>query len=109
MNKQKRIYVRISDEEYNLILKRMNKYGFTNKSDYMRNMALNGYIINIDTSEIKEVLRILSNVANNINQVAHHANENKFISPDDINYLKTKVNLLLTTFASSEIFNLKNL
>lgn len=109
MNKQKRIYVRISDEEYNLILKRMNKYRFTNKSDYMRNMALNGYIINIDTSEIKEVLRIISNVANNINQVVHHANENKFISPDDIKYLKTKINLLLTTFASSEIFNLKNL
>ena len=109
MRKTESFYLRLSEEDMVLINKRMNNCKIKNKSEYIRQMAINGYIINIDTSEIKELVRIISNIANNINQVVHHANENKFISPDDIKYLKTKINLLLTTFASSEIFNLKNL
>ena len=41
---------------------------------YVRKMALNGYILHVDLSPVKELVSLQRRCANNLNQVAVHAN-----------------------------------
>ena len=41
---------------------------------YMRKMALNGYVLHVDLSDIRELVALQRRCANNLNQVAVHAN-----------------------------------
>ena len=40
----------------------------------MRKMALNGYVLHVDLSDIRELVALQRRCANNLNQVAVHAN-----------------------------------
>ena len=66
----------------------MKDSGYKNLSAYMRKMALNGYIINLDLSDVKEVLRLLRINSNNLNQYAKRANETGSIYLEDIKELQ---------------------
>ena len=66
----------------------MAEVGSINMSAYMRKMALNGYIIVLDLSDVKEVSRLLRINANNINQYAKRANETGSIYLEDIKDIK---------------------
>ena len=41
---------------------------------YMRKMVLNGYILHVDLAPVKELVSLQRRCANNLNQVAVHAN-----------------------------------
>ena len=41
---------------------------------YMRKMVLNGYILHVDLAPVKELVSLQRRCANNLNQVAIHAN-----------------------------------
>ena len=62
------VYARVTPEEWDLIRERMREAGMTNTSAYIRKMALNGYVINVDLGDVKEVLRLLRINSNNLNQ-----------------------------------------
>ena len=55
----------------------------------MIRMALHGYVIVMDLSDLKEVLRLLQISGNNLNQYAKKANETGSIYQEDIEELKT--------------------
>ena len=48
--------------------------GITNAGAYMRKMALNGYILHVDLAPVRELVSLQQRCANNLNQVAVHAN-----------------------------------
>ena len=52
-------------------------------------MALHGYVIVMDLSDLKEVLRLLQISGNNLNQYAKKANETGSIYHEDIEELRT--------------------
>jgi len=56
-----------------------------NREAYIRKMVLDGYILHLDFSDIKELNRLLRNATNNLKQVAKRANETRSIFKDDIN------------------------
>lgn len=66
----------------------MREAGVTNTSAYIRKMALNGYVINIDLGDVKEVLRLLRINSNNLNQYAKRVNETGSIYEADIKDLQ---------------------
>lgn len=68
------LYVWVSEEEYSAIQGRMEEAGTQNLSAYIRKMALNGYVLNVDLSPVRELVSLQRRCANNINQVAIHAN-----------------------------------
>ena len=70
-----RIRVWIRKEDRELIEKKMEEAGISNLSDYIRKMAIDGYVIRLDLSDVKEVSRLLRINANNINQCAKRAND----------------------------------
>ena len=61
-------------EEQALIADRMAEAGISNMGAYMRKMALNGYVLHVDLSDIRELVALQRRCANNLNQVAVHAN-----------------------------------
>ena len=76
--------VRLSDDDLEKIKKRMKEAGVVNMSAYFRKMALNGLIVNLDLSDLKETTRLLRINANNLNQYAKRANETDSIYLEDI-------------------------
>lgn len=66
--------VMVTPEEQELIYERMAEAGICNMGAYMRKMALNGYVLHVDLSDVRELVSLQRRCANNLNQVASHAN-----------------------------------
>ena len=64
----------VSEEEQALIQERMAEAGIRNMGAYMRKMALNGYVLHVDLSSVRELVSLQRRCANTLNQVAIHAN-----------------------------------
>ena len=58
-----------------LIQKKMKAFGLRKKSAFFRAMVLNGYLLKLDLPEIRELLRLMKNLTNNVNQMAKRLNE----------------------------------
>ena len=83
-----RIEVRLTRDEKELIHERMKKIPTNNMSAFIRKMALNGYIVVLDLSDVKEAVRLLRIDSNNLNQYAHKANATGNVYQEDIEQLK---------------------
>ena len=68
------LYVWVSEEEYTAIQQRMEEAGTQNLSAYIRKMALNGYVLHVDLTPVRELVSLQRRCANNLNQIAIHAN-----------------------------------
>ena len=64
----------ISEEEKHFLAEKMKEAGIQNKSAYLRKMALNGYIIRKDYTELKGLINELNRIGNNLNQMTKVAN-----------------------------------
>ena len=99
--KDKRIFVKINKEEEQLIEQKMALAHITNKSAYMRKMAIDGFIINVDISDLTEAVRLLRTVSNNVNQIAKHANETGAIYKSDIEDIKANYESIIESIRES--------
>lgn len=68
------LHVMATADEFDTIKQRMAEAGITNTGAYIRKMALNGYVLNVDLSPVRELVSLQRRCANNLNQVAIHAN-----------------------------------
>ena len=55
---------------------------------YMRKMALNGYVLHVDLSDIRKLVSLQQRCSNNLHQVALHVNTYGGIYPDEIKALQ---------------------
>lgn len=85
--KSKGIYIKVSPKEMQAIRERMKSVGIQNMSAYILKMAMNGFIIQLDMSDMKEVLRLMKINSDNLNQYAKKANETGSIYKEDIKEL----------------------
>ena len=76
--------VYLSDEEQEIIDKKIEEAGIKNKSAYVRKMLCDGAIINVDLSIIKEHNTAISRIGNNLNQISKQLNALNYISQDDV-------------------------
>lgn len=77
MKRRKRgvpLFVWVSEEEYAAIQKRMEEAGTQNLSAFIRKLAMNGYVLHVDLSPVRELVSLQRRCSNNLNQVAIHAN-----------------------------------
>ena len=65
----------VSGEELELIHKKMEQYGTKNLSAYLRKMALDGYVVQLDLPELKELVSLLRRSSNNLNQLTRRVHE----------------------------------
>lgn len=87
-NRNFRMVLRQSDLDK--IRRRMAEAGIRNMSAYVRKMAIDGFIVNLDLSDVKELVRLLRYCSNNINQYAKKANETGSIYQSDIDDIKRR-------------------
>ena len=80
----------VTAEEKSVIQKRMELVGLTNMSTYLRKISMDGYLINVDYSCIKEMNAQLSAIGRNINQIAARANSTGAVFADDVAEIKKK-------------------
>ena len=78
------LYVRVSQAEYDLIKERMTEAGTNNMAAFVRKMSLNGYVLHVDLSPVKELVSLQRRCAANINQIAVNANTYGGIYPHEI-------------------------
>lgn len=77
MNARKRnihLHVMVTEDELNTVRQRMAEAGITNAGAYVRKMVLNGYVLNVDLAPVRELVSLQRKCANNLNQIAIHAN-----------------------------------
>ena len=77
-----------SKTEVEIIKERKAAAGFRGLSAYLRKMAMDGYIVVIDLSDVKEAIRLIRINANNLKKKKKRANETGSIYLEDIKDLQ---------------------
>lgn len=85
---------RVTEAERDLITEKMATAGISNKEAYLRKMSIDGYVIKLDLSAVRELTRLLSNATNNLNQLAKRANETRSVYEFNINKLQDQYDCL---------------
>ena len=91
MSERTGIYTKVTLEELAQIREKMSEMDVRNRSAYLRKMALDGYCVNMDFSDIKELVSLLRRCSNNLNQYAKKANETGSIYQEDIQDLQVRL------------------
>lgn len=86
------IHFMVNQAEQQAIYRNMADAGILNMSAYLRNMALHGQIVHVDTSDVKEMVRLLGYAGNNLNQLARKAHETGNIYHPDLVAIQQKMN-----------------
>ena len=81
----------MSENEIERMRSKMQELGIRSQSAYLRKMALDGYCINLDLEDIREVRSLLRYCSNNLNQYAKRANETGNIYAEDIADLQKRM------------------
>ena len=82
------IKFRVTEAEKDLIYEKMRLLHTNNLAAYMRKIAIDGYIINTDNSEIKAMTAEIQKIGVNINQIARRVNATSRIYEQDIEEIK---------------------
>ena len=87
-NRTKQILFLVNEEEEKIIRRKMEEVGISRLSVYLRKMAIEGYIIRLDLSDMREAVRLLRINSNNLNQYVKKANETGSVYAEDIKDVK---------------------
>ena len=88
--------------EKKMIRKRMILSKTSNMSVYLRKMAIDGMIVNVDTTYLKKTYQEMHKIGVNINQLAKTANAVGAATPQDIDELKGMVKEIWHILRSSQ-------
>ena len=89
------INVRVNPEELARIREKQKELGIRNTGAYMRKMAMDGYCVNLDLSDVAQVSTLLRRCSNNLNQVAKRANESGQLYAADLEDLRSRLDELI--------------
>lgn len=85
-----RIEFCVTEQERRLIQNKMAQLGTRNMGAYLRKMAIDGYIINVDYTQQKKLAAAVSRAASNINQICRRINSTGHFYAEDVAELKER-------------------
>ncbi len=91
MSRQKRTIMlnfRVTPGEKSVIEDKLKQLGTDSMSAFLRKMAMDGYVINLDLPELREMVSLLRRSSNSLNQIAKRLNSTSRIYAEDIAELK---------------------
>ena len=88
-NIQMKFYV--TEEEKRLIDEKMAQLPTRRYGAYLRKMAIDGYIIQLDTTDIKRMNAALSAIGRNVNQIAKRVNAGGGASKVDMQEIQERL------------------
>ena len=86
------IKFRVTEEERALIVEKMKLIPTRNMAAYLRKMAIDGYVLQVDHSDIKAMTAEIQKIGVNINQIARRANATGSVYQEDIEEIKGVLN-----------------
>lgn len=91
------LHFMVSEQERSLIDKKMEQLGTKNLGAYLRKMAVDGYVIRLDLSDIRELVRLLRVSSNSLNQLTKRVHETGNIYGEDMEDLRKSYDKLWET------------
>ena len=98
---------RVSPHELELIEAKMAQVGTTNREAYLRKMAIDGFEVNLEVPELRELVSLLRYSSNNLNQLTKRVHETGRVYDADLEDILQRqdaiwngVNEILTRFTS---------
>ena len=92
---KKQFYVNQNEDD---LLKAKSKKAGINESEFLRS-CIKGYKIKEQpTKEIREFIKQISGIANNINQIAIRVNVRGYIQKEELEYLRNTINQFILEF-----------
>lgn len=85
---------RVSESERKIISDNLEQCNHMNIGKYLRQMAVNGCILVVDYSAIKEMTYEIHKIGVNINQIAHKVNTTESISSNEIQQIKEMLDVI---------------
>jgi len=85
------IKFRVNEKERDLIRKKMQLIKTNNLAAYMRKMAIDGYIVEVDYSDLKAVCAKMQKIGININQIAKRVNNTNIVYKSDMAIIDASV------------------
>lgn len=82
------LHFMVTERERSLIDEKMAQLGTKNMGAYLRKMAIDGYVIHLDLSDIRELVSLLRRTGNNLNQLTKRVHETGNIYKADIEDLR---------------------
>lgn len=89
--KTEMLHFRVSPKELERINQRREEIGIRNMGAFLRKMAMDGYCVNLDLTDVSQVSSLLRRCSNNLNQYAKKANETGSIYVADIQDLQVRL------------------
>ena len=86
------LFTKVTPEEKAVIDQKMSELGTTNLRAYLRKMAIDGYIVNLDMSSVVELVKLLRSISNNVNQIARRCNSTHNLYAQDVDDLRQGYN-----------------
>ena len=80
----------VTEEEKQLIDEKLSQLQVKRIGAYLRKMAIDGYIINLDTADIKAFTGELAAIGRNINQIAKRVNAGDSLYQADIQEIRER-------------------
>ena len=75
LEREVQLKFRVTPEERTLIEQKMAQLGTTNMAAYLRKMAIDGFVINLELPELREMVSLLRRSSNNLNQLTRRVHE----------------------------------
>ncbi len=82
------LFTKVSPEEKAVIDQKMALLGTSNLRAYLRKMAVDGYIVQLDMSAVAELVKLLRSISSNVNQIARFCNSSHSLYEPDVADLK---------------------
>ena len=93
-NRKLRKSVYYTDEEWDMVISKMEQVGTANFDGYARKMTIDGVVIRTDFSELRKVTSELGKIGSNVNQIAKRANESRNVYKEDVEEILNQLHLL---------------
>ena len=90
-----RVVFYVTPEEKEMIREKMAQLGTSNMGAYLRKIAIDGYVVNLDLPELRELTTLLRRSSNNLNQLTRRVHETARIYDADIESLRAEFDKLL--------------
>lgn len=83
--KTEQLHIRLSDTEKQVIEKKTRDSGVISTSEYVRQMAVFGKIIRVDSKDLRELNVKIGRFGSNINQIAQRVNSTGNVYSSELN------------------------
>jgi len=80
--------IRLTEAEYEAIERKFRNSGLKSRSEFIRAMIFEGYIVHFDEEKFDKIYKLIGSISNNVNQIAVRVNSTNKVYAEDIVNIK---------------------